>query len=381
MKILALYLPQFHSIPENDEWWGKGFTEWVNVKKAMPLFEDHYQPRIPLDKNYYNLLDDDIKKWQIDIAKKHGIYGFCVYHYWFNGKKLLEKPMEQYLLNKELDFPFCFCWANEHWSNAWVSGENKILMPQNFENRDDWDKHFFYLLDFFKDERYIKEDDKPLLAIYLPNIIGPLNEMLDRWQYLAKQNGFKGLKFMYQSPFFHLDDKADKSRFDYAIEFQPSLVNHLKKGKKGASILRLKSKLSMFLQTKFHIYLKKNPKEVQKEDYDKMWESVLNIHPDNSKCTCIPGAFVDWDNTPRRGKRGTVYVGGNPQKFKYYFDLQVKHAKKEYKTEYLIIFAWNEWAEGGILEPTEKYKYEYLEAIRDVLKANNEFPYKKDYQL
>lgn len=160
MKILALYLPQFHAIPENDEWWGKGFTEWVNVKKARPLFEGHYQPRIPLNENYYNLLDNSVKKWQIDLAKEHGIYGFCVYHYWFCGKKLLEKPMEQYLADKSLDFPFCFCWANEHWSNAWVSGENKILMAQNFEDREDWDNHFYYMLPFFQDERYIKRRRK-----------------------------------------------------------------------------------------------------------------------------------------------------------------------------------------------------------------------------
>ena len=372
MKILALYLPQFHAIPENDEWWGEGFTEWVNVKKAKPLYEGHYQPRIPLNENYYNLLDDTVKEWQIDLAKKHGIYGFCVYHYWFNGKLLLEKPMEQYLENKDLDFPFCFCWANEHWSNAWVSGENKILMAQNFEDREDWDRHFYYMLPFFEDSRYIKEDGKPLYVIYLPNIIGPLNEMLDRWQELALENGLPGIKFIYQSPFFHLDPNADKSRFDYGIEFQPSMVNHLEKGTRGAKLIRIKSKISMFLQQKLHIYLYKKQKEVHKQSYDEMWKKVLDIHPMNDNC--IPGAFVDWDNTPRRAKRGAVYTGASPEKFKYYFDLQVKHVKKEYKTDYLVLFAWNEWAEGGMLEPTEKYKCGYLEAIRDVLIDNGEMP-------
>lgn len=372
MKILALYLPQFHTIPENDEWWGKGFTEWVNVKKAKPLFEGHYQPRIPLNNNYYNLLDNSVKAWQIDLAKKHGIYGFCVYHYWFCGKKLLEKPMEQYLEDKSLDFPFCFCWANEHWSNAWVSGENKILMAQNFEDREDWDRHFYYILPFFQDKRYIKEDGKPLYVIYLPNIIGPLNEMLDRWQTLAKENGFPGVKFISQSPFWHLDKHADKSVFDYSIEFQPSMINHLEKGEKGAMLIRWKSRISMFLQNKLHIYLKRRIKEVKKSSYDEKWKQVINLHPQDD--TCIPGAFVDWDNTPRKAERGAVYVGASPEKFKYYFDLQVKHAKKEYKNDWLIMFAWNEWAEGGILEPTEKYGCGYLEAIRDVLIENKEFP-------
>lgn len=372
MKILALYLPQFHVIPENDEWWGKGFTEWVNVKKARPLFEGHYQPRIPLNENYYNLLDNSVKKWQIDLAKEHGIYGFCVYHYWFCGKKLLEKPMEQYLADKSLDFPFCFCWANEHWSNAWVSGENKILMAQNFEDREDWDNHFYYMLPFFQDERYIKEDGKPLYVIYLPNIIGPLNEMIDRWQELAKQNGLPGIKFISQSPFWHLDNNADKSRFDYSIEFQPSMINHLEKGKQGAKWVRWKTKLSLFLQNKLHIYVKLPKKKVHRSCYDDKWKQVLAIHPQND--SCIPGAFVDWDNTPRKGERGDVYVGASPEKFKHYFDLQVKHVKREYKTDWLVMFAWNEWAEGGILEPTERYGTGYLEAIRDVLLENEEFP-------
>lgn len=372
MKILALYLPQFHTIPENDKWWGKGFTEWVNVKKANPLFEGHYQPRTPLNNNYYNLLDNSVKAWQIELAKKYGIYGFCVYHYWFCGKKLLEKPMEQYLEDKSLDFPFCFCWANEHWSNAWVSGENKILMAQNFEDREDWDNHFYYMLPFFQDKRYIKEDGKPLYVIYLPNIIGPLNEMLDRWQFLAKRNGLKGIKFISQSPFWHLDKHADKSRFDYAIEFQPSLVNHLENGKKGAEIMRWKSNLSMFLQNKLHIYVKRKIKAVHKSSYDEKWKQVLALHPQDG--TCIPGAFVDWDNTPRKGERGDVFIGASPEKFKYYFDLQIKHAKDEYKNDWLVLFAWNEWAEGGILEPTKRFGTRYLEAIRDVLLKNGEFP-------
>ena len=344
----------------------------MNVKKAKPLFEGHYQPRTPVKHNYYNLLDNSVKKWQIDLAKKHGIYGFCVYHYWFCGKKLLEKPMEQYLEDKSLDFPFCFCWANEHWSNAWVSGENKILMAQNFEDREDWDNHFYYMLPFFQDERYIKEDGKPLYVIYLPNIIGPLNEMLDRWQELAKQNGLPGIKFISQSPFWHLDRSVDKSRFDYAIEFQPSMINHLEKGKKGAMWIRMKVKLSLFLQNKLHLYIRLPKKEVHKSSYDEKWKQVLAIHPQND--TCIPGAFVDWDNTPRKAERGDVYVGASPEKFKHYFDLQVKHVKKEYKTDWLVMFAWNEWAEGGILEPTERYGTAYLEAIRDVLIDNGEFP-------
>lgn len=141
MKIIAFYLPQFHNIPENDEWWGNGFTEWTNVKKAKPLYEGHMQPRVPLGGNYYNLLDDNVKIWQADLAKKYGVYGFCYYHYWFNGKMLLEKPMEQMLANKEVDIPFCICWANEPWTKAWVGDERKLLIAQEYGQEEEWKQH------------------------------------------------------------------------------------------------------------------------------------------------------------------------------------------------------------------------------------------------
>ena len=153
MKIIAFYLPQFHNIPENDEWWGDGFTEWVNVKAAKPLFEGHQQPKVPLNDNYYNLLDDNVKIWQAKIAKEHGVYGFCYYHYWFSGKMLLEKPMEQMLKNKAVDIPFCISWANETWTKAWVNDEKKVLILQKYGEKDEWKQHFDYLLPFFKDDR------------------------------------------------------------------------------------------------------------------------------------------------------------------------------------------------------------------------------------
>lgn len=220
MKIIAFYLPQFHDIPENDEWWGKGFTEWVNVKKAKPMYKGHEQPRVPLNNNYYNLLDDEVKVWQAELAKQYGIYGFCYYHYWFNGKLLLEKPMSQMLSNKKIDIPFCICWANEPWTRAWV-GEKKVLITQKYGKIDDWVKHFNYLLPFFKDNRYIKNDNKPFFVIYRPEIIGCLKEMVECWDRLAKKNGFKGIDFAYQNIDFDVQKHKDDSMFSYNIEFQP----------------------------------------------------------------------------------------------------------------------------------------------------------------
>ena len=311
-------------------------------------------------------------KWQANLAKENGIYGFCVYHYWFDGKKLLEKPMENYLEDKSIDFPFCFCWANEHWTNAWVSGENKILIQQNFENREDWKRHFEYLLPFFKDDRYIKEDNKPLFVIYLPSLIGPLEKMMQCWDEMAKENGFDGIKFAYQHYLYHLDKKKKEELFDYAIEFEPNLSMNETRSRFSSRFELVRTKLSMFLQTKLHIYIKKKKKAPDEIDYDQIWEHILNrkVEKDN----VIPGLFVDWDNTPRRGVRGSLLNGASPEKFEKYFDQYLEKVKQEYKTDKMIVFAWNEWTEGGYLEPDEKYKDSYLKAIKNTLMKHGEFP-------
>ena len=188
VKIIPFYLPQFHTIPENDEWWGEGFTEWTNVKKAKPLFEGHDQPRIPLNNNYYNLMDDNVKIWQAKLAKEYGIFGFCYYHYWFKGgRQLLEKPAEQMLKNKEIDIPFCFCWANENWSKNWDGGNREVIMEQDYGSQEDWEKHFRYFVRFFRDERYITVHGKPLLIIYKPEQITDLQQMVVYFRKRAKE--------------------------------------------------------------------------------------------------------------------------------------------------------------------------------------------------
>lgn len=223
MKIIPVYLPQYHTIPENDKWWGKGFTEWTNLKAAKPLFEGHNQPRVPLNHNYYDLSDVDTLKWQCKIAREHGIYGFCMYHYWFNGHLLLEKPMEMLLANPEIDINYCICWANHDWTDGWKAqaGNVRTLISHDFDDEDDWVNHFNYWLPFFKDPRYMKENNKPIVVIYIPHIIGKLNKMLELWTKMAKEAGFDGLTFMYQSAASALDDSWDRSHFDYGIEFNP----------------------------------------------------------------------------------------------------------------------------------------------------------------
>ena len=373
MKVLAYYLPQFHEIPENDKWWGKGFTEWTNVKKAKPLFEGHNMPRVPLNNNYYNLTDKKTQLWQVQLAKKYGIYGFCMYHYWFNGKLLLEKPIEQYLENKDLDLPFCFSWANEYWTNGWVSANNKILISHDNSDEKDWYNHFMYFVPFFRDERYIKIDGKPLLILYYPNILQKCNQMIRTWRKLAKENGFPGLYILYQKAATHFDTAFDKSQFDGGIEFQPGYCVEKGKSKLRRKYQNVRFKVINFIKLKTGLSRKKSGgSKAYHYNYDEIWKRIITSKPDNDHM--YPGAFVDWDNTPRKGNRGSLYDGANPKKFKYYFKCEVRRAREVYKKDMIFLFAWNEWGESGYLEPDTANRYGYLDAIKTTLIECGEFP-------
>lgn len=376
MKIITFYLPQFHEIPENNEWWGKGFTEWVNVKKAQPLYEGHEQPRVPLNENYYNLLDPNVQVWQAKIAKEYGVYGFCYYHYWFNGKLLLEKPMENMLKNRDIDIPFCVCWANEPWTRAWV-GETKVLIPQLYGEKREWKEHFDYLLPFFKDSRYICDDGKPLVVIYRPEVIECLNEMLDYWNELAIQEGFEGLTYAYQNIDFDLKADKDDSRFKYNIEFQPLYARHDMFKNNHKYIKALRRKVAAFVEKNFGFDLMRYGvgffNKSNQISYDEAWNKILARKPETEKN--VPGAFVGWDNTPRKGERGEIFVGDTPEKFEKYLTQQIIRAKNIYSKDMIFMYAWNEWAEGGYLEPDTRSGYKNLEAIKNALKSTNEFPW------
>lgn len=369
MKVIAYYLPQFHEIPENNAWWGNGFTEWTNVKKAEVLYEGHNQPRVPLDNNYYNLLDTEVQKWQVELARKHGIYGFCFYHYWFGEKKLLEKPVENFLNNKDLDLNFCISWANESWSNAWKGTDFKILIEQTYGDREEWRRHFEYLLPYFKDERYIRIDDKPLFIIYRADLLHVKKEMMQYWQELAVANGLKGICFAYQHHKYYFYGK-DKDLFDFGIEYQPGFAQ-LASDQGIKKLLRsITIRAGEISQKFFNGKVLWNTSSVKKISYDGVWNTILN-YKHNTKAM-IPGAFVDWDNSPRHGKNGTVMEGVSVDKFRKYFKQAVLNARNVYKKDMIFIFAWNEWAEGGYLEPDECNKSGFLEAIHEVLNETGE---------
>jgi len=368
MKIITYYLPQFHETLENDKWWGNGFTEWTNVKRAIPLFDGHEQPKIPLNNNFYDLTDIDNIIWQCKLAKEYGIYGFCIYHYWFDGHLLLYKPLELLRDATYIDVHYCICWANEDWTNAWVSANSKTLISQTYGGRDEWKKHYEYLKTFFNDFRYIKKDNKPFIVIYRPEIIPCLNEMLDAWQEWAEADGFNGLCVAYQHPSYALMAGRDESRFDYQIEYEPAYgrsVNNLNR----PWIFQVKAKVDYLSKKYFHKTLDlsrfKQQNGPQKYDYDSEWEMILKTNPLSDKT--IPGAFVNWDNTPRRGKTGSVDIGVTPQKFQKYLTEEIKRARNIYNKDMLFIFAWNEWSEGGFLEPDEKNSYTFLRAVKQAL--------------
>ena len=367
MKFLAFYLPQFHEIKENNEMWGKGFTEWTNVKNAKPLYEGHFQPVEPLDDNYYDLSNIDVMKWQVGLAKKYGIYGFCFYHYWYNGHLLLEKPIENWLKAKDIDFPFCICWANHNWTYSWVGKETTIIYKQDYSDKEEWAKHFNYLLEFFKDYRYIKKDNKPLLVIYEPYGVKEMGEMLDLWNSMAIQNGFSGIEFAFQSAYANLDKKFDDSKFAYRIEYQPQYARMMFYQKKSILFKRflrhLNEKIFRLDWTKLRNKYKKD--KLTSFDYDDVWNKILKMKPSSQKS--IPGAFVNVDTTPRKHERGTISTGMTPSKLEEKLERLIVKTRDEYKKDMIFVYAWNEWAEGAYMEPDKRWGFGVLEAFRSAL--------------
>lgn len=375
IKPIAFYLPQFHCIPENDEAYGKGFTEWTNVKKAKPLFYGHNQPRVPLNGNYYTLTDDEVMVKQAELAKQYGIYGFCYYHYWFkDGKKLLEKPIEAMLKNKAVDMPFCLCWANENWSKRWDGGNNELIVEQDYGDITEWKKHLEYLVGFFKDERYITINGAPLFIIYKPELMPNCKAWVQFIHNEIKNYGFRDIVIAVQYPKYYLNG-YQRDIFDYFIDFEPAytrIEEEIASRSTGVqSIYKLvrKTPLKKIGIKIFSLFHKKQNNKLEIREYAKDWEKIINRDYSDSKV--IPGAFVDWDNTPRN-KAGLAYKGANPEDFGKYLSKLVDIVSKR-NEKCFFINAWNEWAEGAYLEPDENFGYGYLEAIKKLVKCSKTY--------
>jgi len=345
VKVIAFYLPQFHSIPENDKWWGNGFTEWTNVKPAKPQFEGHYQPHVPIDLEYYNLLDIKTFQRQIEQAKNYGVEGFCFHYYWFNKKRLLEKPIDLYLENPSLDFPFCISWANESWSRRWDGNEENVLIKQNHSPEDDID-FISFATKYLNDKRYIRIDGKPLLMIYRPDLLPNPNATTNRWRDWCKQNGIGEIYLAYVQSF----EKTDPAvyGFDAAVEFPPNYF--------GAPYITHTVKP---LDSDFKCNVL---------DWKHMVDESENYQSPGYKL--FRGVCPAWDNTPRRKNESYVFINSNPERFKRWVHNALTDTCNRFdKVDERLVFvnAWNEWAEGAHLEPDEKYGYAYLQNIYDEL--------------
>lgn len=344
-RVLAYYLPQYLPIPENDRWWGKGFTEWKLVASAKPLYKGHYQPRLPADLGFYDLRVPETRAAQAEIARSYGVEAFCYYHYWFGGKRLLERPFEEVLKTGEPDFPFCLCWANHTWSAAWNGQPNKILIEQTYPGMDDYEKHFFTLLKAFIDERYVKVDGKPLFIVYRPKDIPDIHRVTDYWRELALQVGLPGLHLVGVNPWekwMPLKDGFDAS----VIEKLP--------GQKTKHITWKHPLL------KFKVLRKELPAVYSYEDVAKRF--IVKTDPGYENYPCI---IPNWDNTARYGAKGMVLQDSTPELFQSHVREAVqKIASQPEEHRIVILKAWNEWSEGNYVEPDLIFGYGYLEALK-----------------
>ena len=366
MNLLAFYLPQFHEIPENNDAWGNGFTEWVNVKKSKPLFKNHYQPRKPLNNNYYNLLDEKVMEWQSELALKYGVNGFVYYHYWFKGKKLLEKPTERMLKNPKVKIPFCFAWANSAWTKTWhgAGGKNEILMRQEYGNKTDWMEHYNYLRNFFLDSRYILIENKPMVLIYRMKEIRRRDEMFKVWNEMAREDGFDGVFIVDMLAF---REKISSKYINATVDYEPGKA--LIKGQNDNLYEALYRYVRVVLQRKREDYGILNRWIVNCYNYDYINKKNLKVkHTKNE----FRGICVDYDDSPRQKIKASIIQGTSPEKFGKYLKQCIRKSIEE-ENDFIFINAWNEWGEGAYLEPDEKYKYQYLEAIKKALEETEEY--------
>lgn len=353
IKPIAIYLPQYHPIPENDAWWGKGFTEWTNVAKAKPLYKGHEQPKLPAALGFYDLRVPEVREEQAAMAKAHGIYGFCYYHYWFgNGQELLERPFNEVLKSGKPDFPFMLCWANQTWSGIWFGETDKILMEQQYPGRADIEKHFYHLLPAFKDERYIKVDGKPFFVVYDVPDLPDSEEFAQIFNELAVENGLPGIHLVGGNIFTDNWDAAGGG-------FNAKISNSF-----NAAITKVESKQVSLVDRALS---RAGINKLKVLDHADVVKEMIFVNNKNNYPIVVP----NWDNTPRTGVRGYVFNNSTPE----LFAMQLKKASESLNNirdeeKFIFIKSWNEWAEGNYLEPDTKYGYKFLEEVKKLVGDN-----------
>lgn len=362
MKKFAIFLPQFHTFPENDQWWGKGFTEWVKVKGAKPLYKGHVQPQEPLNKNYYNLLNKDVMMWHSELLKEFKIDGMAYYHYYFNGKLLMETPAENLLKWKDIDQKFFFYWANHSWNRAW-EGKRTLLMEQTYGNESDWENHFQYLLPFFQDERYEKHFNKPVFVIL--HSFAVEKEMLSYFNKRCVDEGFDGIFIIqtlsdgtnYPDSFNQLltfiPEEVSRAVYIREPNFAQTYSEHLTE---NISIHKLcaaerKIRASVGQKTRNGLFIKRY-------NGNKLLDRISHLDFRTGNTEIVSGIFFQWDNTPRHEFRGYIISSIDKEHF-------MREMDKAAQSPYVLINAWNEWAEGMMLEPTTQNGYKYLKWIQE----------------
>lgn len=346
-RVIAFHLPQFHPTPENDQWWGKGFTEWTNVARAKPLFPGHYQPHIPADLGFYDLRLPEARQAQADLARQYGIEGFCYYHYWFGGRRILERPFNEILDSGEPDFPFCLCWANHSWSTAW-QGTNETLIEQTYPGWDDHAAHFDWLLKAFTDKRYLKIDGKPIFVIYRPDDVPNIQAVAEFWRKRAQEAGLPGLYLIGVSNRDELWDPRSRGLDASTMQALP---------RRDGRIPR------RYLSTKLKLLMEGNKHELTIWDYEEILPILLRSN--QVDWADYPLVLPNWDNTPRSGMRGIVFHNATPELFRGVLRKAIDRVADRPKDERIVFLkAWNEWAEGNYVEPDQKWGHAWLEAIR-----------------
>ena len=355
-RVIAFYLPQYYPIPENDEWWGKGFTEWTNVAKARSLFKGHYQPAIPADLGFYDLRVPETRTEQADLARRHGIEGFCYYHYWFGGKRLLQRPFQEVLDSGEPDFPFCICWANQSWTGIWHGMKDRILVEQTYPPGDD-EAHFRSLLKAFADRRYITVHGRPVFVIYRPLELPHPRRFTERWREMAQSAGLSGLYLIgiNEGPTW----VPEASGFDASIT--PRLPNPDKWKTRWISRRQPLQRLRRWYRVKNGF----------PAIYDYRDECLSMVQPAPPGVENFPCLIPNWDNTPRSGINGLVLHGSTPELFRKQVAKALELTKgKPTDKRILFIKAWNEWAEGNYMEPDLRFGRAYLEVLAEELRKD-----------
>ena len=350
-RVIAFYLPQFHPIPENDEWYGKGFTEWTNVGRAKPLFRGHYQPRVPADLGYYDLRVPETREAQAEMAKKYGVEGFCYWHYWFgDGKTLLERPFNEVLESGKPDFPFCLAWANHSWyKKTWEPDkEDKLLMEQQYLGEEDDIKHFYSLLPAFKDKRYICVDGHPLFVIYSPFKMPYTSRFIQTWNRLAKENGMPGFYFVAQGA---MSEKKAILDMGFSAIYTIVLTIHEEK--------------SLFIRGLKYIGKKWFGIPIVYKYADALEYYCKSL---DSDITTIPSIIPNWDHSPRSKTNGMILTHSEPKVFYKYMKRILSFVKEKPEEEKIVFLrSWNEWGEGNYIEPDLRYGCGFLEALKKAL--------------